>query len=179
MKVIPSESTRKSDRPNQWIEFRSSSIHGTGAFARRTIRKGTRLIEYIGRKISKAESAQLLDAQNEYIFDVAEDFDLDGNVGWNPARHINHSCSPNCEAQNEEGRIWVIAVRTIRPDEEITFNYGYDIADYRDHPCCCGAPDCVGYIVAEEFLDTVRERESIRNAARTALTGAWTEHGVA
>lgn len=151
---------------NRWIEFRHSSIHGTGAFARRTIRKGTRLIEYLGRHIDKTESARLLEEQNEYIFDVDETHDLDGNVEWNPARFINHSCSPNCEAENDEGRIWIVALRTIRPGEELTFNYGYDIADYRDHPCCCGSPDCVGYIVAEEFFPTVREKEAVRAEAK-------------
>ncbi|MCP5519408.1 MAG: SET domain-containing protein-lysine N-methyltransferase [Verrucomicrobiales bacterium] len=150
---------------NKWIEFRRSGIHGTGAFARRTIRKGTRLIEYLGRKISKTESAAQLEAQNEYIFDVDEHFDLDGNVEWNPARFINHSCAPNCEAENEESRIWIRALRTIRAGEELTFNYGYDIADYRDHPCCCGAPNCVGFMVAEEFFDTVREKEAVRAEA--------------
>ena len=147
---------------NPRLEFRASKIHGTGAFALRRIRKGTRLIEYVGRRISKAESSKLLEAQNEYIFDVNEEFDLDGNVEWNPARLINHSCDPNCEAVNEDGRIWIQALRTIQPGEEITFNYGYDIADYRDHPCRCGAPNCVGYIVAEEFHETVRRKEALR-----------------
>ncbi len=150
---------------NRWIEFRHSKIHGTGAFAHRAIRKGTRIIEYLGRKIDKAESARMLQAQNEYIFDVHEDYDLDGNVDWNPARFINHSCAPNCEAENDDGRIWIIALRTIRPDEEITFNYGYDIQDYRDHPCRCGAEECLGFIVAEEFFETVREKEAGREAA--------------
>lgn len=153
------------------MEFRNSPIHGTGAFALRTIRKGTRLIEYIGRRISKAESARLLEAQNEYIFDLDDEFDLDGNVEWNPARLINHSCDPNCEAINEEGHIWIVALRTIRPGEEITFNYGYDLADYRDHPCRCGSPNCVGYIVAEEFKETVRRKEAIRRAGQTADPG--------
>lgn len=150
---------------SKWIEFRPSGIHGTGAFALRKIRKGTRIIEYLGRKIDKAESSRLLEAQNEFIFDVDETHDLDGNVDWNPARFINHSCTPNCEAENDEGRIWILALRTIRAGEEISFNYGYDIADYRDHPCQCGADNCLGFMIAEEFFDTVRRKESIRSEA--------------
>ena len=61
-----------------------------------------------------------------------------------------------------------MALRTIRPGEEITFNYGYDLADYRDHPCRCGSPNCVGYIVAEEFKETVRRKEAIRRAGQTS-----------
>jgi SET domain-containing protein len=151
---------------SKWVEFRPSRIHGTGAFAIRKIRKGTRVIEYLGRRIDKAESARLLEEQNPFIFDVDETFDLDGNVDWNPARFINHSCAPNCEAENDEGRIWIVALRTIQPGEELSFNYGYDIADYRDHPCECGAESCLGYMVAEEFFETVRRNEAVRQEGR-------------
>lgn len=163
---FPRNGTQRRIPESKWIEFRRSGIHGTGAFAIRRIRKGTRVIEYIGRKIDKAESARLLEEQNPFIFDVDETFDLDGDVDWNPARFINHSCAPNCEAENDEGRIWIVALRTIRPGEELSFNYGYDIADYRDHPCACGAEGCLGYMVAEEFFDTVRRKEAIRAAGR-------------
>jgi len=82
----------------------------------------------------------------------------DGAVGWNPARFINHSCSPNCDAELIEGQIWIIARRAIPSGEEITFNYSYDLDDYLEHPCQCGSPDCVGYIVAEEFFPEIRKR---------------------
>jgi hypothetical protein len=80
-------------------------------------------------------------------------------VDWNPARFLNHSCAPNCEAQFADGRIWLVAIRDIRAGEELTFNYGYDLTDYREHPCRCGAVSCVGYIVAEEFFEHVRRQE--------------------
>ncbi|MCD6338332.1 MAG: SET domain-containing protein-lysine N-methyltransferase [Verrucomicrobia bacterium] len=152
--------TRASESP--WFEIRPSNIHGLGAFASRTIPAGTRIVEYLGEIISKEESRRRLQAQNHFIFDLDETHDLDGNVEWNPARFINHSCSPNCEAQNIEGRIWIVATRKIPPGEELTFNYGYDIKDYQDYPCRCGSPNCVGYIVAEEYFEEVRRRESRR-----------------
>lgn len=141
--------------------FRHSTIDRTGAFAKQRIRKGTRIIEYVGRKISKAESARQCEADNYYIFTLNDDCDIDGDVDWNPAKYINHSCSPNTEAQNIRGRIWIIALRRIEPGEEITFNYGYGIENYKDHPCRCGAPNCVGYIVAEEFFDEMREKAAV------------------
>jgi len=86
---------------------------------------------------------------------------LDGNVEWNPARFLNHGCAPNSEAICEDGRVWIVALRDIRASEEITFNYGYDLDDYTEHPCRCGAPECVGYIVAEDFFAQVRNGRRI------------------
>jgi len=148
--------------PNPTFEFRPSAIQGTGGFAVAPIRVGTLLIEYVGEQISKSESARRCEAGNPFIFELDETWDLDGGVGWNPARLLNHSCSPNCEAELIDGRLWIVARRDIDPGEELTFNYGYDWEDYRQHPCHCGSPDCVGYIVAEEFFPDVRRRESLR-----------------
>jgi uncharacterized protein len=135
-----------------------SPIHGQGGFAMKFLPEGARVIEYTGECVTKAESLRRCQAQNWFIFGLDEEFDLDGNVEWNPARFLNHSCAPNSEASCEEGRVWIVALRDIQPDEEITFNYGYDLADYEEHPCNCGAPECAGYIVAEEFFARVRSR---------------------
>jgi SET domain-containing protein len=152
----------------QWLVFRSSSIHGTGAFASSTIPTGVRVIEYVGERITKAESVRRCELRNEYIFSLDEETDIDGNVPWNLARLINHSCSPNCESQYLEGKIWIISLREIAPGEEATFNYGYDLEDFEDHPCRCGSPDCAGFIVAEEFFDEVQRR---LNAAKWSAAG--------
>ncbi|MEW6159791.1 MAG: SET domain-containing protein-lysine N-methyltransferase [Verrucomicrobiota bacterium] len=135
---------------NLW-EIRPSPIHGSGMFARTALPEGARIVEYVGRLISKTESLEACRQNNEAIFYWNEEFDLDGNVEWNPARHINHSCAPNCAAELVESRIWIVALRPIQRGEEITFNYGYDLQDYREHPCHCGASNCVGYILAEAF----------------------------
>lgn len=142
----------------EWVFFRTSPIHGTGGFAGADIPAGTRVIEYVGEKISKHESLARCERNNEYIFALDDNCDLDGNVSWNPARYLNHSCAPNCEAQLDAGRIWILALRDIGAGEELTFNYGYDLEDYREHPCSCGAVECVGFIVAEEFFEHVRRQ---------------------
>ena len=141
--------------------LRPSAIHGVGGFAKADIAAGTRVIEYTGEKITKAESLRRCESNNEYIFSLDDAHDLDGNVPWNPARFLNHSCDPNCEAELDSGHIWIVARRGIRAGEEITFNYGYDLDDYREHPCRCGAADCAGYIVAEEFFGHVRKQQSL------------------
>ena len=141
--------------------FRSSAIHGTGGYARRDIASGTRVMEYVGEKITKAESLRRCEQNNQYIFGLDDEFDLDGNVPWNPARFINHSCAPNCEAELDEGHVWIVALREIKAGEELTYNYNYDLEDYREHPCRCGAAGCIGYIVAEEFFDHVRGQQRL------------------
>ncbi|HMJ66975.1 MAG TPA: SET domain-containing protein-lysine N-methyltransferase [Candidatus Binatia bacterium] len=133
------------------FEVRSPSIAGMGAFAINLIRAGDVVIEYIGEGISKEESLRRCIDGNNYIFQINDEFDIDGSIEANLARFINHSCAPNAEAQLDGEHVWIIALRDIAPGEEITFNYGYDLDDYREHPCNCGAPNCFGYILAEEF----------------------------
>jgi len=138
------------------VEFKPSPIHGTGGFAHANLPEGTRVIEYGGERIDKRESLARCIRGEPFIFHLDGQWNLDGNVDWNPARFLNHSCAPNCEADLIEGRIWIITLRPVARGEELTFNYGYDLVDYREHPCRCGAPECVGYIVAAEFFDKVR-----------------------
>ncbi|MGB8370821.1 MAG: SET domain-containing protein-lysine N-methyltransferase [Verrucomicrobiia bacterium] len=141
--------------------LRPSAIHGAGGFAKADIAAGTRVIEYVGEKITKTESLRRCESANAYIFSLDDAHDLDGNVPWNPARFLNHSCDPNCEAEPDGGRVWIVARRGIRAGEEITFNYGYDLDDYRDHPCRCGATGCAGYIVATGFFEYVKRRSCL------------------
>jgi SET domain-containing protein len=147
------------------IVFRHSTIHGTGGYARKQIAAGTQVIEYVGEKITKAVSVKRCEASNAYIFTLDNEFDLDGDVAWNPARFINHSCAPNCEAEiDDDQHIWIVALRDIQPGEELTFNYNYDLVEYREHPCQCGTPECVGFIVAEEFFDHVRKQNPLAHS---------------
>ena len=140
------------------LDLRTSGIDGRGMFARTEIFAGDRIIEYTGERISKEESIRRCSEGNNYVFHINEEFDLDGSIESNLARFINHSCAPNAEAELEDDRIWIIASRNIAPGEEITFNYGYDLDDYRAHPCKCGALNCVGYILAEEYWNCVPPR---------------------
>ncbi len=138
----------------------SSDIHEKGIFAAGNISEGTRIIEYIGEKITKAESdrrglaliehAKANGGGSVYIFQLNKRYDIDGNVPENLARLINHSCDPNCEAINVRGRIWVVAMRDIVAGEELSYDYGYDIEHFLDHPCRCGSDNCVGYIVSAD-----------------------------
>jgi uncharacterized protein len=152
----------------QTLRFQPSSIHGLGGFARVDLPAGRLVIEYQGEVISKQQSTDRCREGNQFIFRLNDEHDLDGNVEWNPARYLNHSCSPNSETQLIDGKIWVVALRDIKAGEEVTFDYGYDLEDYRDHPCHCGSPQCAGYIVASEL------RPALSGGAKEAGSGRWT-----
>ena len=149
-----------------WHLVRNSAIHNQGVFAARDIPKGTRILDYKGHKISKAESVRRGNAQIEdssktgegavYIFVLNKRQDIDGNVPWNDARLINHTCEPNCEAQIIRGTIWLIATKDIPEGSELGFNYGFDLETWEDHPCRCGTKSCCGYIVGREYWPKLR-----------------------
>jgi len=150
----------------------TSSIHGLGLFARIAISGGQIILEYSGERISKAESILRCSEGNPFIFYLDEQFDLDGNVESNPARFLNHSCSPNCTVERVEGRLVVVAQRPIAAGEELTFNYGYDLSYYREYPCNCGADACVGYVLAEEFHETAK-RAGLNRALQRDGSGCF------
>lgn len=161
---------------SEWCEVRRSGIHGRGLFAKKKILPGTYIIEYLGDRIDKEESnergwAQMDHARETgdaavYIFTLDDEWDIDGNVPENAARLMNHSCDPNCEAFIEEDKIWIAALRDIRKDDELFFNYGFDLENYEDHPCCCGSPRCVGYIAGEEYWPSLRRKLAAKKAWR-------------
>ena len=115
------------------VRLARSGLHGYGLFARTALARGARIIEYVGERITKAE-ADRRDEQRlarlaaggdgcVYIYELNQRHDIDGRVPWNLARRINHACAPNCETQVVRGRIWIVALRDIAADEELTTNY--------------------------------------------------------
>ena len=149
-------STKKTDA-STWIAHRKSAIHGRGVYARRPIPDGTRVIEYMGERITKPEAlrreVQRLARQRKggddcvYIFNLNRRHDLDGRARGNIARLINHSCTPNCRTTIVRGRVWIEAGREIAVGEELTFDYGFSFTEWRNHPCRCGSRRCAGFIV--------------------------------
>lgn len=141
-------------------EVRGSKIHGRGVYATEDIKAGTKIIEYVGEIIDKEESERRAWAQHAhsqetgdaavYIFTLTSKSDIDGNVPWNTARLINHSCEPNCEAWIDGKRIYIHALSNIKAGDELTFDYAFEVDCYEDHPCRCGKANCVGYIVSRE-----------------------------
>jgi SET domain-containing protein len=155
MRTVPKTASRKT-LP---FEVRPSPIAGRGVFATRRIRQGTRLIEYLGARISSDEADAQYDddsmgEHHTMLFAVDDDTVIDATTGGNEARFINHGCAPNCQAVNEDGRIFIEAIADIAAEVELV----YDYALTRDEPwddrfrdlyvCRCGAAGCRGIILA-------------------------------
>jgi len=149
-------------------EVRGSKIHGRGVYATQDIPAATKIIEYVGELIDKEESerrawdqhakAQETGDAAVYIFTLTSKLDIDGNVPWNTARLINHSCEPNCEAWIEGKRIFIHSLADIKAGDELTFDYAFDVECYEDHPCLCGKKGCVGYIVSREQWPELKKK---------------------
>ena len=142
------------------FELRGSPIAGIGAFATRPIKKGTRIIEYTGERISNAEADRRYDedkmkSHHTFLFTLNRRTVVDAAVGGNEARFINHSCAPNCEAVIVDGkRIYIEALKDIPVGAELVYDYQYErtdehtTKDERFYACSCGAPECRGTILA-------------------------------
>jgi hypothetical protein len=142
----------------KYYTIRQSPIAGRGAFAIRKIRAGTRVAEYTGETITDAEGDRRYPddettSHHTFLFDIGWGKCVDAAVNGGDARYINHSCDPNCEAVVEKRRIFIDAVRTIYPGEEIFYDYQYardnesEAEARRRYPCRCGAGDCRGTIM--------------------------------
>ena len=163
---------------SRFCEVRNSEIHGRGVYATCFIPKETKIIEYVGELVDKKESERRALSQHAkslktgdaavYIFTLSKSYDIDGNVPWNTARLINHSCAPNCEAWIEGRKIFIHSLKDINAGEELTFDYGFDVECYEDHPCRCGQDGCVGYIVSRsQWMDLSEKLKAKEEKART------------
>jgi len=140
------------------VRVGTSRIDRQGLFAVQEIKQGTRIIQYIGEKITSTESARRLAAGNAYILHVNYRYAIDGETLENTARVINHSCDPNCEVEKTNDTLWIVAIRDIQEREELTYNYGYDARNYANNPCNCGAENCCGYILDQQYWGVIKTR---------------------
>ena len=150
---------------------RDSHIHGRGVFAARRIRKGTRIVEYTGERISNKEADRRYDdtrmkRHHTFLFTLDNKTVIDGAIktGGGDASFINHSCEPNCEAVITDRKIFIHALHTIEPGEELAYDYQYERTGKNDaelekfYVCKCGAPNCRGSIMKPAKKKPARER---------------------
>ena len=149
--------------PARRIQTRRSGVHGKGVFALRDLAEGETLIEYSGEVINWPEALRRhphdpAQPNHTFYFHIDENHVIDANVGGNSSRWINHSCQPNCEADEDGGRVFIKALRNIAAGEELFYDYGLIIEARHtkkllaDYPCWCGAPECRGTLLAPKAV---------------------------
>jgi len=175
---------------NKWLLVRRSKVHGNGCFARRFIPKGTRVIEYLGDRIShkeadrRYENADVND-NHTFLFIADRRTVIDATKGGNEARWINHSCDGNCESEIEKSRVFIDARRDIEKGEELGYDYqiGRDKNDPPDvdqiYACRCGSPKCRGSMLWPPKRAKARKKKVARKASAKRGTGARSKSGAA
>ena len=142
---------------------KKSKIDNLGLYAAKDIKKGTKIIEYKGKVITRKEAEENPKYDNEkaiYLFNLNKRYDLDGYFNFITARIINHSFTTNCEVTGSGLKVWVYAIKDIKKDDEFSYDYGFSFdEDYKKYPCRCGSKNCCGYIVREGSRWRLRKRK--------------------
>jgi len=165
---------------SELIEVRRSNVHGLGVFAAQRIPKGTRIIEYVGERVSHDEADRRYEEKDAndshtFLFIVDSKTVIDAGVDGNDARFFNHSCDPNCESTVEKRRVYIEAVRDIESGAELTYDYQIQRED--DDPqnidevfaCRCGFPQCRGTMLwpTERKAKRKKPKKKARTNAKT------------
>jgi uncharacterized protein len=155
----PKSAAKLNGKDTRRIQVRLSGVHGKGVFALRRIAAGSKIIEYTGELITWPEALRRHphdpgDPNHTFYFHIDEQHVIDAKVGGNASRWINHACSPNCEADETDGRVFIKALRVLKPGEELFYDYGLVIDDRytpklkKQFECRCGTPRCRGTMLA-------------------------------
>ncbi len=173
-KKSPPRKTRTKSLPaiatSPLVEARNSPIHGKGVYALKPIKKGTRIIEYLGERISHAEADARYEVKGDdghtFLFIASNRTVIDAGVSGNDARFINHHCDPNCETEIENSRVFINAIRDIKPGEELGYDYQLtwestdEPAELALYECRCGARKCRGTMLDVEPLDKKKKEKA-------------------
>ena len=162
------------------LQTRRSGVHGKGVFAVQDIAEGETLIEYVGEVVSWQEAQDRHPHDPEqpnhtFYFHVDDDRVIDANHGGNSSRWINHSCDPNCEADEVDGRIFIKALRDIPAGQELNYDYGlvidlpYTPELLADFPCWCGSASCRGTLLAPKDEDKKKSKKQKKKAKAKKL----------
>jgi hypothetical protein len=145
--------------------IRSSDIHAAGCYTTTNIRKGAHVVEYTGPRISKAEADEIYEGRlTTYLFGLRDGKEVIDGHGT--AMFINHSCDPNCETDEMDDRVWIIAIRDIKAGEELTYDYMlYDGAEDDPALCYCGSTKCRGTMYSPE---EIRRQKRVKRKKKAA-----------
>ena len=168
---VPAQAEKRGDARR--MQVRRSGVHGKGVYALRDLAEGETLIEYGGEVISWREALRRhphdpSNPNHTFYFHIDDKHVIDGKQGGNSSRWINHSCEPNCEADEDGGRVFIKALRNIAAGQELFYDYGL-IIDARhtpkllaEYPCWCGAKNCRGTLLAPKEKKSVNAAKSVK-----------------
>jgi SET domain-containing protein len=159
------------------LQVRQSGVHGKGVFALVPIKKGELILEYTGEVITWPEALRRhphdpSQPDHTFYFHLNDELVIDGNVGGNASKWINHSCAPNVEADDESGQVYLLALRSIKPGDELFFDYGlvieerYTPALKKRFECRCGAKNCRGTMLAPKRSNSPKTTQRADGAAK-------------
>jgi SET domain-containing protein len=155
---------RRSTPATPRLLIRSSKIHAAGVVTLDPIRRGSRIVEYDGPRISKdLADDRYADKPVTYLFSIEGTKDVID--GFSAAMFVNHSCAPNCETEEDSGRVFIKAIRNIAAGEELVYEYNLHDSDDDNADCHCGAPNCRGTMFSDDELKR-RARAAKRKATR-------------
>ena len=157
------------------LVIRPSRIHAAGVFTTASIRKGSRVVEYSGPRLSPEEANRLYDgAPRTYLYGLEDGKTVIDGEGM--GAYLNHSCDPNCEVDEIKNRVWILAIRDIGAGEELLWDYNlYDDDD--PAPCHCGSPKCRGTMYSREWMAKLRRKAKKKAEKRAAARSAKKPHG--
>jgi len=152
---------------------RPSRIHAVGVFTTAPIRKGARVVEYSGPRLTPEEANRLYDgASRTYLYGLEDGKTVIDGEGL--GAYLNHSCDPNCEVDEIKNRVWILALRDIAAGEELVWDYNlYDDED--PAPCHCGSPKCRGTMYSREWMAKMRRKARKKAEKRAAAQEAKKE----
>jgi uncharacterized protein len=146
------------------LMIRSSAIHAAGCYTTSRIPKGAKVVEYTGPRITKDEADERFkDSTITYLFGIGDGSKVISGHGM--AMYINHSCDPNCETDELNGRVWIMSLRDIAPGEELTYDYNLYDGDDDEARCYCGAASCRQTMYSPEEIAR-RKRAARRKALK-------------
>jgi hypothetical protein len=152
------------------LVIRPSRIHAAGVFTTAPIRKGARVVEYVGLRLTPEKANELYDgASRTYLYGLEDGKTVIDGEGM--GAYLNHSCDPNCEVDEIKNRVWILAIRNIAAGEELLWDYNlYDDDD--PAPCHCGSPKCRGTMYSREWLAKLRRKAKRKAEKRAAARAA-------
>jgi SET domain-containing protein len=144
---------------------------GLGLFATEPIEKGTFIVEYSGRRLNNAQAEAMEDKNSKYLYEINSRWTIDGSGRRNIGRYANHSCRPNADSDRRKGKVFIRAIKAIKPGDEITYDYGRDYFNFFIKPHGCKCVKCIEKRRAERRAKVqATKRRKARAAKRAAKT---------